>query len=75
MMQDREHAVDTLTGLIEATRDSAEGYTKAAELARNPRFKAIFLERAEARRRLSQELNGEVSSLGGQPIDDGSILG
>ena len=75
MTQDREYALHIFNSLIETTLDSADGYEKAAELARNPRFKSLFEERAQARRRLTQELKDEARSFGGQCPDDGSILG
>lgn len=75
LTRDREYAVQILNGLVETALDSAEGYEKAAELARNPRFKGLFQERAQARQRLTQELQDEVRTLGGQPPDGGSMLG
>ena len=75
MPQDSEHVVHVFNSLIETALDSAEGYEKAAELARNPRFKSLFQESAQARMRLTQELKDEVRSFGGQPPDDGSVLG
>lgn len=75
MTEDREYTVQVLNGLVETTRDSADGYDKAAELARNPRFKNLFQERAQARRRLVRELDDEVRNVGGEPPKGGSILG
>jgi uncharacterized protein (TIGR02284 family) len=70
-----EHAVKVLNSLIETTLDSANGYAEAGSLARNPRFKSLFQERAEARRHLTRDLKDEVHSFGGQSADHGSILG
>ena len=75
MIQDREYVVGVLNGLIETTLDSADGYEKAAELARNPRFKSLFQERAQARRQLAEEIDAEVRKVGGEPPKGGSILG
>jgi uncharacterized protein (TIGR02284 family) len=73
--EDSEHVVHIFNSLIETALDSADGYGKAAELVRNPRFKSFFQERAEARMQLTQELRDEVRSFGGQSPDDGSVLG
>jgi uncharacterized protein (TIGR02284 family) len=73
--QDREHAAQVLYSLIETGLDSVDGYEKAAELARNPRFQALFRERAQARQRLVQELKDEAGVLGGQSPAAGSVLG
>jgi uncharacterized protein (TIGR02284 family) len=70
-----DYAVEVLNGLVETSLDSAQGYDKAEGLARNPRFRTLFQERAEARRRLTRELKEEVSRLGGQAPGGGSILG
>jgi len=70
-----EHAVSVLNSLIETTLDSADGYGKAAERADNPQFQRLFSDRAASRRLLCQQLKAEVRSFGGEPKDDGSILG
>ena len=75
MTQDDEHAAHVFSNLVQITLDSAEGYEQAAELARNPRFKGLFQERAQARRLLAKELKDELRSLGGQSVNYGSILG
>jgi len=74
-IQDRDHTVGVFNSLIETTLDSADGYQKAAELARNPRFKSLFQERAQARLGLTKTLKDEVRALGGETPDDGTILG
>jgi uncharacterized protein (TIGR02284 family) len=68
-----EYAVQVLNTLIETTLDSADNAGKAAELARNPRFQALFREQAEKRRPLADELMDEVRKLGGKPWDKGSF--
>jgi uncharacterized protein (TIGR02284 family) len=69
-----QHAVHVLNSLIETTLDSADGYQQAVEQATNPRFKALFQERAQRRQQLCSQLKAEVRSFGGEPQDDGSIL-
>jgi uncharacterized protein (TIGR02284 family) len=69
------YAVQVLNTLIEPAFDSASGYEKAAEMARNPRFTVLFRERADARRRLGEDLASAVRALGGEPASHGSVLG
>jgi len=74
MASPNDHAVQVLNGLVETTLDSADGYRKAAETARDPRFKTLFAARAQKRQQLCTELKAEVRSFGGEPRDDGSML-
>lgn len=67
-------AIHSLNELIEVTLDSADGYQAAAKNAENPRFKALFAERAQSRRQICSALQAQVRSLGGTPEDEGSIL-
>jgi uncharacterized protein (TIGR02284 family) len=70
-----EHDISVLNGLIATTIDSAEGYREAADDAKNPSFRSMFTTRAEKRREIAGELKGQVRSLGGEPEDDGTVLG
>ncbi len=75
MPPENEHSAQLLNRLIPTTMDSADGYELAAELARNPRFKTLFLERATARHKLTEALSkAEVRSFGELPEADGSLL-
>jgi uncharacterized protein (TIGR02284 family) len=75
-MQDHHsHAVKVLNSLIETTLDSANGYKEAAENVTNPEYRSLFSERSQARLELSRRLQQEVRSFGGEPEDDGSVLG
>jgi uncharacterized protein (TIGR02284 family) len=74
-MADAEHHdVHVLNSLIETTIDSVDGYEKAAQEAKNPEFRRIFEERAFERRRVMDDLRLEVSRMGGEVEDDGSVL-
>lgn len=70
-----DHAVRVLNSLIETTVDSVDGYRKAAKTTANPGFKTLFETRAKRRAQLSSQLKAEVRSFGGQPRDDGTLLG
>jgi len=69
-----EHAVEVMNGLLQSAVDSADGFRNAAELVRNPQFKALFAERAQQRDGLAGEIEGEVRSFGGEPAPGGSVL-
>lgn len=75
MTETSAYAVDALNGLIETVVDSANGYEKAATLARNPRIAALFKTREDERRRLVETLALLVRDLGGAPSDGGSLIG
>ena len=68
------HDVHVLNSLIETTIDSVDGYERAAREAKNPEFRRIFEERAFERRRVIDELRQEVTRMGGEVEDDGSVL-
>ncbi|HYD87215.1 MAG TPA: PA2169 family four-helix-bundle protein [Vitreimonas sp.] len=70
-----EHAVDVLNGLIKTTLDSVGGYEEAAQNADRSQYKNMFIERASKRRRLAQDLQSEVRSLGGEPETEQGALG
>ncbi|EAR51032.1 hypothetical protein OG2516_04019 [Oceanicola granulosus HTCC2516] len=64
--------VETLT---DTTIDSVEGYETAASLAKTPELASILKEQADKRRQLVNELNAEVSRLGGTARKSGSTMG
>ena len=65
----------TLNTLLATLTDSINGYRESAEHVQNPSFKQLFLESAEERSRVAEDLRTEVRRLGGDPNDDGSVLG
>ena len=73
-MTSTDHDIKILNGLIETTIDSAEGYGEAAKDAHNTRYAAAFQQRAAERRQVATRLQQQVSSLGGKPEDDGTVL-
>ncbi|OYY70968.1 PA2169 family four-helix-bundle protein [Sphingomonas sp. 28-63-12] len=73
-MTETSYDIRTLNGLIATTIDSVDGYTEAARDADNSRFAALFTSRATERRQVASSLQAEVSKLGGNPEDDGTIL-
>jgi uncharacterized protein (TIGR02284 family) len=65
----------TLNTLTTTLIDSINGYTDAAENARSPQFQQIFRKLADERSRVVEDLRAEVRRMGGDPSDDGSLLG
>lgn len=73
-MPQSSHDVSTLNGLIEATFDSVNGYTEAAKSTEDRRLGAMFNQRAVERQAVITSLRSEVSRLGGESEDDGTML-
>jgi len=73
-MTETSHDIRTLNGLIATTLDSVDGYTEAAKDAQNSRYAQLFTARAGERRQVVTALQAEVSRLGGNPEDDGTVL-
>jgi uncharacterized protein (TIGR02284 family) len=74
-MTDRQDEISTLNTLISTLIDSITGYEDAAANSEGGRFSQIFRERAGERQRVVEDLRAEVRRLGGNPEDDGSLLG
>lgn len=67
MQPQERHAVDVLNGLIETTLGNVHRYREAAAHARDPKFKALFEERAARRQALIKVLQDEVRTFGAEP--------
>jgi uncharacterized protein (TIGR02284 family) len=73
-MSDQSHDIDVLNDLIATTLDSADGYSDAADHAKNPMIADLFKQWAAERRQVVADLRIAVRDLGGQPEDDGTVL-
>lgn len=73
-MSETSQDISTLNGLIATTLDSVNGYAEAAKDSENSRFGALFIRRAGERRDIALRLQHEVTNLGGEPEDDGTML-
>jgi uncharacterized protein (TIGR02284 family) len=71
------HAEDTtvLNTLIATLIDSVKGYRESAEATSNQRLAERFNARASERQAAVARLQSVVAALGGNPEDDGSLLG
>jgi uncharacterized protein (TIGR02284 family) len=65
----------TLNTLPATLTDSIKGYRESAEQVESAEFRQLFLESADERSRIADELRSEVVRLGGDPNDDGSFMG
>lgn len=68
-------AIKTLETLTDTAIDSAIGYERASEGAKAPELKRILREQGQKRRALVNDLNGEITRLGGSTRTDGSTAG
>ncbi|MEB0091904.1 PA2169 family four-helix-bundle protein [Pseudomonas sp. CCI3.2] len=64
-----------LNELIEITRDGQRFYEHAAEEVKDPRFKALFLDMAQAKNEVIRALSVEVATENEKPADGGTLLG
>ena len=68
-------AIATLNELIETCKDGEQGFQTAADAVRDPSVKQLFLQYAQQRAQFAAELQREVSGLGGEPEQGGSVSG
>ena len=68
-----DHDIEVLNSLTTTTIDSANGFEHSAEHADAGRFRELFQEFAQERRRVVSALQETVRGLGGTPNDDGSL--
>lgn len=74
MTDTSSHDISVLNGLIKTTIDSVNGYREAAEAKDSSQFVAMFFDRANEREDVAERLQQAVTSMGGNPEDDGSLL-
>ena len=70
-----DHDIDILNDLIATTIDSADGFGRAAEDADSGRFRTLFRDFAQERRRLAARLQERVRQLDGTPVANRSFAG
>lgn len=74
-MSHHDENTATLNTLIATLIDSIEGYEKSASEVENPRYAQMFAARAQERQQAVTQLQAAVTALGGNPEDDGSVMG
>ena len=67
--------VGTLETLTTTLIDSINGYEDAAKNTENSSLEQRFRECASDRRQVADDLRSEIRRLGGDPPDDGSLMG
>jgi uncharacterized protein (TIGR02284 family) len=75
MAMSNDDIVDTLNDLIETCKDGEEGFRTCAEDIRNAELKTMFTTAAQRCAQAAQELQAEVSRLGGKPERKSSLSG
>ena len=71
----KQEAVTVLNDLILTAEDGEKGFKEAADIAENPRLKSVFHECAQECHSARVELQREVTALGGEAKNRGSIAG
>jgi uncharacterized protein (TIGR02284 family) len=71
----RNDEITTLNTLTATLVDSVHGYRDAADHTQSSTFQQQFREWADERSRVVEELRAEVRRLGGEPRDEGSLMG
>jgi uncharacterized protein (TIGR02284 family) len=69
-----DKSISILNDVLETLVDSRDGYTKAAEVAKRDIFKQFFTRRAAARNSMIIKAQAEIRDLGGEPVDEGTVL-
>lgn len=72
---DNDRIVSVLNGLIEISRDGAEGFKTCAEDAEDAALKVYFENRAKSCKQAIRELSAEVRHYGGDPDTGGTVTG
>src|SRR5579871_2403467 len=75
MDQTPQRAGEVLNWLLQGANDSAQGFRQGADLARSPRLKALFAERAGQREELAGQIAAEVRSFEQPPLEGGTMIG
>ena len=72
----KKDEISVLETLTTTLIDSVNGYRDAAaNLEGGERFQQMFREMADERSRIAEDLRSEIRRLGGDPPDEGSLMG
>jgi uncharacterized protein (TIGR02284 family) len=77
-MTDRSDVVDIIRDLINTCRDGEKGFQEAAEHAKRPEYKSMFLEVSRQRAGFARELESELASVAPEKSDkkdEGHVVG
>ena len=73
MATETKDVTSVLNGLIETCKDGETGFKSAAEKAKEPSLKTLFLKYSAQRAGYVQELTSLVSSMGDKPSESGHV--
>ncbi len=73
MATETKDVTSILNELIETCKDGDNGFKSAAEKAKEPSLKAMFLKYSAQRAGYVQELTAAVSALGDKPAESGHV--
>jgi uncharacterized protein (TIGR02284 family) len=71
----KDAAIEILNELIQTSEDGERGFAEAAEIAENPELQTLLSRCADECRAAVQELQSQVTALGGEPQQSGSVAG
>lgn len=72
---EKEKAIEVLNSLITINNDRIEGYANASEATEEQDLKTLFGQFVSTSQKCRQELNSEVTKLGGEVSDDTKTSG
>lgn len=72
---DNQGVIKTLNNLLEITRDGVEGFHTSADGVLSTNLKAVFEAAAQRCAAGAAELEAKIQSLGGEPLQGGSVTG
>ena len=72
---DNDAVISTLNGLIETCKDGQMGFQEASEGVERSDLKSFFSECSLQRSQFAGELQSLVRTLGGEPVESGSVAG
>lgn len=72
-MADNSNVVSTLNNLIQTNKDGENGFNEAAQGVEGTDLKDLFIRYAQQRSQFAGELQDEVSKIGGDPANAGSV--
>jgi uncharacterized protein (TIGR02284 family) len=73
MATDKDNAISTLNNLIETCKDGQNGFQAAADGVKNSDLKTLFHTYSQQRAEFAGELQAEVTRLGGDAEQTGSL--
>jgi uncharacterized protein (TIGR02284 family) len=74
-MATHEHTIDALNELLQKNVDAHRGYKKAGEDVEHTSLEAYLRDKSAQRQRFTNQIKGEIVSLGGEPNPETTVKG